>query len=92
MCKSVIYLGIAVRQRRYYRMLMGNNVAYRIMPFPMILNDFQGHSRIATIFQKVFSYICAAVDIFQLTLRACSPCAIAELLVMKSATSLRVNR
>jgi len=37
-------------------------MAHRKAPLLMTLSDFQGHSRIANLFNCYFSYSCAAID------------------------------
>jgi len=52
-------------------------MAYRFVPFPMTLNDFEGHSPVAGLIKCNLTNICA-------TFRAVRPSAIAELLVETS--------
>jgi len=52
-------------------------MAHRFVPFPMTLNDFEGHSPVAGLIKCNLTNICA-------TFRAVRPSAIAELLVETS--------
>jgi len=37
-------------------------MAYRTVPFPMTLSDFEGHAPIENLLKFVFLHICVAVD------------------------------